>query len=221
MECKPNSSESNRAASPYGLAAKRSAWRLLSDKRAASIVEFALVTPIFLLLLGGAIDFGVLVRTKMQLSSSVSAAANYAINNATLVESTDAPTLAQNLATLMASSNGTNSDGTSWANSSATVNFGPSVTINAGTTTPISGTAGAASNFYCPTSSTSPGTGTSTSLSCGANGLFGGKYVVLSASRNYKPMILPIRLFNLPQVTSGTPPVTSLVISASSVVQVQ
>jgi Flp pilus assembly protein TadG len=215
MECRPNSSESNRAASPYRLAAKRSGRRLLSDKRAASIVEFALVTPIFLLLLGGAIDFGVLVRTKMQLSSSVSAAANYAINNATLVETTDAPTLAQNLATLMASSNGTN-----WANSYASVNFGPSVTINAGTTTTGSGT-GSASNFYCPTSSTSPGTGTSTSLSCGSNGLFGGKYVVLSASRNYNPMILPIRLFNLPQVTSGTPPVTSLVISASSVVQVQ
>ena len=86
MECKPNASESNRAASPFALAAKRSGRRLLSDKRAASIVEFALVTPIFLLLLGGAIDFGVLVRTKMQLSSSVSAAAKYAINNAALVE---------------------------------------------------------------------------------------------------------------------------------------
>ena len=153
MECKPNASESNRAASPFALAAKRSGRRLLSDKRAASIVEFALVTPILLLLLGGAIDFGVLVRTKMQLSSSVSAAANYAINNAALVELDGCADAGPEPRHTDGFLQWNELDGTSWANSSATVNFGPSVDNQRRNDNPTWRNRGAASNFYCPTSS--------------------------------------------------------------------
>jgi Flp pilus assembly protein TadG len=210
MECTAKTPESKSAASPNRLAAKCRFRRFISDGRAASIVEFALVMPIFLLLLGAAVDFGVMVRTKMLLSSAVSAAADYAIGHATLVESTDGQTLAQTLATLMSSASGT----ANWANSYAQVNYGPTVTINGGTSS-ATGTAANANLFYCPTGSlknTTSGTGTSSSQSCGSNGLYGGKYVVLQASRNFSPMLLPLSMFNLPS------PYT---ITATSVVQVQ
>jgi Flp pilus assembly protein TadG len=211
MECTAKTSVSKNAAGPKGLAAKRRLRQFVSDGRAASIVEFALVMPIFLLLLGAAVDFGAMVRTKMLLSSAVSAAADYAIANATLVESTDGPTLAQTLASLMASANGT----ANWANSYAQVNYGPAVTISAGAST-ATGTAANANLYYCPTGSltnTTPGTGTASSQSCGgSSSLYGGKYIVLQASRNFSPLLLPLSMFNLPS------PYT---ISATSVVQVQ
>lgn len=179
--------------------------RFLSDSRAASIVEFGLVTPIFLAVLGASIDLGMAVRTKFVLSSAVTAASSYALKNAAKAESTDGSTLAQNLATLIASANGTN-----WANATVTVNNGPAATVISGTVT-TSGTASAADSYYCPTGSGASitwGTGTSTAGTCTSSSTPGGKFIVLTASKSFTPMLLPSGIISSP-------------ITATSVVQVQ
>lgn len=184
--------------------APRRPRHFVSDRRAASLVEFALVTPIFLAVLGASIDLGLAVRTKFILSSTLTTASNYALNNAAKAESTDGSTLAQNLATLIASANGTN-----WANASVTVNNGPTASVNGGSLT-TGGTASSANNYYCPTgsgASISWGTGTTTSGTCSATGTVGGKFIVLTASRAYSPMLL--------RGIIASP------VSATSVVQVQ
>ena len=193
--------------------------RFLHDRRAASVVEFALMTPIFLSVLGAAIDFGMAVRIKFKLSSALDTATNYALVNASSANSTSGATLASSLATLIASANATN-----WASSSVTVNNGPTASVTAGSATVTSsGTATNADSLYCPTGSGTNLTWGSQNPSTCANSSIPGKFVLLSAKANYTPMILPISLFgNLPTVTStGSNPVSSVVLSASSVVQVQ
>lgn len=222
MESMPGTHEFS-AAGPNGPAARRRLRRFLSDRRAASIVEFALVTPILLALLGAAVNFGMLVRTKMLLSASVSAAASYAISSTDsaswLSGSTDGTALASTLATIMSSANGTN-----WAQSTVVLNNGPTSNVAPNTqgayvTTP-GGTTANAIKYYCPTGSGGSiawGTGTSVSQACtGSSTLYGGKYVVLTATRNFTPLINFPSLDYLP-INLSFP--TS--ISATSVVQVQ
>jgi Flp pilus assembly protein TadG len=199
----------SRPHDPGDMATPRDAKRargFLRDRRAASIVEFALITPVFLLVLGAAVDFGLAVRTKFKLSSALATASNVALTNASSVSTASEATLASTLATLIASANAAN-----WASSSVNVNNGSTASTTAGSATVTAGgSTSAASSCYCPT-----GSGTTfafgTSVSCGSacsGGAVAGKFVKLSASRAYTPMILPSRLIHSP-------------ITASSVIQVQ
>jgi Flp pilus assembly protein TadG len=199
----------SRPHDPGNMARPRGASRargFLRDRRAASIVEFALITPVFLLVLGAAVDFGLAVRTKFKLSSALATASNVALSNASSVSTASEATLASTLATLIGSANAAN-----WSSSSVNVNNGSTASTTAGSATVTAGgsTSGATS-CYCPT-----GSGTTfafgTAATCGsacAGGAVAGKFVKLSASRAYTPMILPSRLIHSP-------------ITASSVIQVQ
>jgi Flp pilus assembly protein TadG len=147
----------------------------------ASAVEFALVGPIFMLLLVGIVEFGMAMYNKFALNGAVSAAANYTILNATLVGSTSGATLAQNAALIVANGHAAN-----WANATITINNGPVATLSGGVIT-TGGIAANANNCYCPT-----GSGSSlawgSAMTCGtacAGGGIAGKFVSIVATSQF------------------------------------
>jgi Flp pilus assembly protein TadG len=155
-----------------------------ADRRGVSAVEFALIAPIFGLMLAAAADFGGVLYVKFGLENSVSAAANYALLNASNVSSSNGGTLAANLATIIGSERGTN-----WANGTVIVNNGPSATVSAGTVA-TSGSASNANSCYCPTRSGSTltwGSPTTCGATCAGGGL-AGKFISIVATKIYTPM---------------------------------
>src|SRR5579863_7528850 len=112
-------------------------------------MEFALLMPVFVILLAGTVDIGGVVTTKFRLDTAVAAASNYVLVNASQVNSTNGATLASNLASVV-----TTSDTTTTANGTVVVNNGPTVTVASGAQS-SSGTAANANLCYCPTGTTS------------------------------------------------------------------
>ncbi len=60
---------------------KRSRFDLLRGERGASLLEFALVLPLFMLLLFGAVDFGRAYYLSMEVAGAAQAGAVYGIQN--------------------------------------------------------------------------------------------------------------------------------------------
>ncbi len=181
-------------------------WR--RDRRGSSLLEFGLLMPIYVLVIGGVIDIGRAISMEFNLSSGVSAAANFAMNNAANATSTNGQTLANNLANILASSYSTG-----WANATVVVNNGPSASITNGGAIVTSGTASNANSFYCPTGSVKVGItwGTayaSAGTSCSTGGPLSGSFIVLSATKSFTTLILP------PSIMSNS-------FTVSAVVQVQ
>ncbi len=159
-------------------------------------IEFAMVTPVFVLILAGTADLSGLVIAHFRLETAVAAASNYALLNNAEVSSSDGASLASNVASIAAAT----------ASTSATVvvNDGPTATVSGGTTT-TSGTAGNADLCFCPT-----GTPTSvtwgTSLTCGsacAAGGTAGKFVLVTASYTYSAIFTSYNFFNGGVVTAA------------------
>ncbi|WP_341872086.1 TadE/TadG family type IV pilus assembly protein [Methyloferula stellata] len=172
----------------------------------ASAVEFALVLPLFGLILAGVADFGGALYAKFGLDSAVAAAANYALVNATNVNSTSGASLATNLATILASARATN-----WATGTVVVNNGPSATVNSSGTVTSGGTASKADLYYCPTGSGASvawGSSVAQGVSCTGGGT-AGKFITIVARRSYNPIFSSYGL-----VKNGT-------ITAAAVVQAQ
>ncbi|MCH7929955.1 MAG: pilus assembly protein [Proteobacteria bacterium] len=68
----------------------------LKSARGAAVIEFALLAPIVLLMVVGAIDFGTFIYQKMQLQSAARAGAQYAIqSDATVTDTAGIATAAQ------------------------------------------------------------------------------------------------------------------------------
>lgn len=146
----------------------------------ASAVEFALLVPIMLLLLGQMLDFGFNLVMRFSVTQAVSASANYAVVNGTSVSSTNGAALAQNLAALVPTA----------MDVTVTVNNGPVLTRAAGAATP-SGTASRADVCYCPSISGGTvnwGGSVTCGSTCASGGGLAGKYVAISASQMYTPM---------------------------------
>ncbi len=74
-----------------GLAALKSA-------RGSSVIEFALIAPVLLLMVVGAIDFGTFIYQKMQMQSAARAGAQYAIQSDATVSDTAGITFAAQFA---------------------------------------------------------------------------------------------------------------------------
>ena len=155
-------------------------------------VEFALLCPVFVLILAGIVDLGGVVSTRFRLDTAVAAASNYVLVNATQVSSTAGATLASNLASIV-----TTSDTTSTANATVVVNDGPTVTVASGTST-SSGTAASADLCYCPTGTASSLTWGS-SVTCGStctSGAIAGKFVQISVNYTYLPVFSDYNFIN-------------------------
>jgi Flp pilus assembly protein TadG len=181
--------------------------RLAGDTRGIAAVEFAMLAPVFCLLLAGIVDLGGVLYTKFKLDAAVTAGANFAQVNATNVSSTNGATLASNIATIVETS-----QGSGWANDGVVVNNGPSTTVTGGTAS-SSGTASNADLCYCPSGTVGSftwGSSASCGTACsGSNTGFAGKFVTITASRSYTPIF----------ATYGI--VQNDTISATAAVQVQ
>ena len=97
--------------------------RLAAARRSIAAVEFALLAPVFIIVLAGTVDLGFAIYTWSRLQGALAAGANYALMNPGAVNHTSAATLAQKLSTLVANSN-TNA-GDAPATVTVTVNNGP------------------------------------------------------------------------------------------------
>ena len=130
-------------------------------------VEFAICSTIFLTILAGTIDIGLMLYTDFQLDAAVSAGAQYAVNNAAMVGSSPS-TLNSNISSIV-----NNINGSSWATSTINVN-----NSNDGT------------HCYCPSGSPANWTWGST-VTCGSSytgGGVGGQFVTITANRNISPI---------------------------------
>jgi Flp pilus assembly protein TadG len=167
----------------------------------AAAVEFTLVAPIYILMLVGITELSLAMYNRFALNGSVSAAANYAILNASEAGSTSGATLAQNLALIVANGHASN-----WANATITVNNGPVATLSGGVVT-TSGTATNANSCYCPTLSGSAVTWGS-AMTCGAvcsGGGIAGKFVWIVATSQYTSLfgssgVMPSQMFTTSSV---------------------
>jgi Flp pilus assembly protein TadG len=162
-------------------------WRRLArDTRGIAAVEFALFTPVFALLVAGIIDLGGALYTKFKLDSAVTAGANFAQISAANVSATNGQTLASNIATIVNAS-----QGAGWADDAVVVNNGPSASVTGG----VASTGGTASNAdvcYCPTGTPGAftwGASTTCNTACpGTNTGYAGKFVTITATRQYTPI---------------------------------
>lgn len=172
----------------HGLSAS---WRftftdfLRRQKAGVSAVEFALISPVLLVILAGTVDIGGSLKAKFELSSAVSAGSNYALLNGDKVNSTGGGALAGNIATVVTS--GLSGNGGSIQ---VVINNGAALAYNATTSTATqSGTAANADLCYCPGSSGA--VAWSTPMACGSicsGGGIAGKFVTITASKPYTPL---------------------------------
>ncbi|MGH6972065.1 MAG: hypothetical protein ACREEQ_10690, partial [Caulobacteraceae bacterium] len=151
------------------------------------------------------VDLGGALYTKFKLDSAVTAGANFAQVNASNVSSTGGQALASNIATIVETS-----EGAGWADDGVVVNDGPTANVTGGT--PASGgTASNADLCYCPTGA--PGAFTwGSAVTCGSacpTTGYAGKFVTITASRQYSPIFSSYGIVQNSQI------------SASAAVQVQ
>jgi Flp pilus assembly protein TadG len=168
---------------------------VLRNRTGAAAIEFAIMMPIFLLIVVGVTDLGGMLFTHYQLEQAVAAGAEYAAVNASSVNSTSGGTLASSIATLIE-----NANGNGWANDDVVINNGPSVSVTNGSAS-SSGTASNADNCYCPSGSP-PNWSWGSSATCGstcAAGNNSGKFVTITATATYTPLLTA---FNLVQTTT-------------------
>jgi Flp pilus assembly protein TadG len=173
--------------------------RLGRDRRGASAVEFALIGPVFCLVFAGAVDIGGALFTKMKLDAAVAAGVNYAQVNAASVGAANGATLASNIATVVATS-----QGAGWADDTVVVNHGPQTSVSGGAAS-SSGAASDADQCYCPTGTTSSldwGAAQTCGAACPSGG-YAGKFVTIAASRSYTPIFSTYGLVQNPMSVSA------------------
>jgi Flp pilus assembly protein TadG len=149
------------------------------QRKGTAAMELALIAPMLLILLTGIFDFARLYHDEIELSGAVAAAAQYALINASSINSTGVTSLAATLSGIVANSNGSN-----WAGATVTANDGATSTVTGGTTT-SSGTAANANSCWCPTGSPASLTW-GTAATCGSactGGTLAGKFVTITGTR--------------------------------------
>jgi Flp pilus assembly protein TadG len=148
-------------------------------------IEFAMLLPVYLLILVGAVDMGGMLYTSYQLESAVAAGSEYAALNSANVNGTNGATLASSIAGIVE-----NANGSAWANDTVVVNNGPAVTVTGGSVS-SSGTATNANSCYCPAGSP-PNWVWGGAATCGstcAGGSQAGKFVTITGSVTYTPLL--------------------------------
>lgn len=165
-------------------------------------VEFAMLAPVFFLILAGTIDLSGVVYTKFSLNAAATAATQYALINAANVNASSGPELAESLGKILKGNSSFTSTG-----GTVTVNNGSSATLANGSVT-TGGTASNADSCYCPSGSRSSfayGAKVACGAACSAD-LNAGKYVQVLVSRPYQSIFS-----NWGIVANGTISVTAQV----------
>lgn len=149
------------------------------DHRGASAVEFALLAPLLLVLLGQVLDFGANLVMRSSLTAAVNVAATYGLAYGASVSSASGSALAQDIARLFPSA----------IDLTITINNGPSLTRSAGDIA-TSGTASNADLCYCPSATKGAvvwGAAVTCGSSCATGGGLSGKYIHITGRRWYTP----------------------------------
>ncbi len=174
---------------------------LLRSRRGVAALEFALLAPTFVMVFAGVADLGNALYTWSKLEQALALGANYALMNKALVNSTNGQTLADNIATIVATSN----PGTG-ANSTVVINNGPTATVTAGGTPANSGTAVNADKYYCltgaPTSWTWGTAYTDSTTTC-TDTSQSGQFVTITVSYNFTPFFISYGFVKNGLMTAG------------------
>ncbi|MEJ0015995.1 MAG: TadE/TadG family type IV pilus assembly protein [Acetobacteraceae bacterium] len=168
------------------------------ENRCIAALEFALLSPVFIMVFAGIVDLGNAIYTWSKLEQALAAGANFALVNRARV-TTDGSTLAQDIATLVSTSNG----GTP-ANATVVVNNGPTVTRTGGNAS-ASGTAANANSCYCPTGGPSNWTWGGV-VTCGntcTGGSRAGQFVTITASYSYTALFSSYGFVSNGTITAG------------------
>jgi Flp pilus assembly protein TadG len=188
----------------------RSPLQLLRARKCVAAIEFALVVPVFILLLAGTIDLASAVYTWTRLQSALAVGANYALLKQSMVNSANAQSLADTIASLVSTSNAGNA-----ANVTVDVNHGIVATLTVGSAVSNSGSATNADSCYCPSGAAGDNWTWGSTFNCSpapactTGSTTAGKFVMITASYTFTPMFSGYQF-----VSSGT-------MSASAGVQVQ
>lgn len=156
---------------------------ILRDTMGNAGIEFALVAPIFVLILVASVDLGMVIFSRFQLEAAVSASASYAIAHADQVDGSNGDELAKNMALMIAS----NYRGD--ANAFIKINNGPQASYN-GSKIKIGGVSSRANACYCPKGAASTiewGSQQTCGSTCPDGGR-AGRYVSVSAQQAYAPL---------------------------------
>lgn len=173
--------------------------RLRTSRDGVSAVEFALLAPVFLIILAGVVDIGAVLYTKYRLNSAISAGSNYALVNGQDISENNGSTLALNIAKLLA---GPESDTGASPEAVVAVNNGTQVAMSAGTATSTT-MPGDANSCYCP-QITGDTVNWGTAMTCGSacsGGGIAGKYVIIKVSRPFTPMFSGYGVVNQGQIS--------------------
>lgn len=157
---------------------------LRHDTRGNAAIEFAVLAPIFILIMAVSSDIGALIFARFQLEAAISNSASYTIVHADQIDGTNDNQLAKNLA-LMIAGQYTSGD----TSSSIIVNDGVQAAYD-GATIKIDGTPGSTGACFCPTGTAVAfdwGSQQTCSSSC-PDGANAGKYVVIAAKQSYAPL---------------------------------
>lgn len=168
--------------------AARRVGRLLSrfgpERKGAGAVEFALIAPIFVVILAGIVDLGSLLHTKYRLNAAIAAGSNYALVNGQDISADEGAKLAMNIARVLAGEQAMSSSDTN-----VVVNNIAQVQVAAGIATTAS-LPGSGNACYCPTK-TGNAIVWGAAKVCGSacpDGGVAGKFVLISISKPYSPM---------------------------------
>lgn len=162
---------------------RESIRKLWQRQDGLSAVEFALIAPIFLLLVTAAVDIGALVQDKMRIEDAAQSAMTYAMGHGQPLDSAKAKELAQNLERILVSRLGSDVGVT------VDVNHG-AVRTYAGAKGQDSGNAALAASCYCPTMDASSVKWNDV-MACGKpcpGGGGSGKFVFLKISKPHAPI---------------------------------
>lgn len=163
------------AAHRYAKAA-RILWH---DETGSPAVEFALIAPVFLLILTATFDVGAMIHKKFNLDADVSSAASYGQNLGASVADSSAVAFASTLASIAA--NGHNS-----VTTKVVLNNAVTGTFAAGAASTID-TSGTMAQCYCPTS-VNRALQWGVAKTCGAacsDGAVAGRFIDIQASTPY------------------------------------
>lgn len=158
------------------------ARHFLRSQDGVSAIEFAILSPLLLLILAAVIDLGTLVYTRMQIESAVSAATAYAFANAENVSQANAGTLGNGMAKMLTARLGADITAVVEINNGSRHTYGSGQIVH-------SGSASYADQCYCLTSSGSALTWAANTcgITCSGGGT-AGRFVTISVRKPYQPL---------------------------------
>ncbi|NTH16757.1 pilus assembly protein [Agrobacterium rhizogenes] len=162
----------------------RQADALRRNAKGNAAIEFAVLAPIFILIMAVSFDIGSLIFARFQLEAAISNGASYATVHADQIDGTNDNQLAKSIALMIA---GQFTSGNTSA--SIVINNGMQARYD-GTTIRIDGTPGSTGACYCP-SGTASSFDWGSQQTCGSScpdGAGAGKYVMITAKQAYAPM---------------------------------